>query len=99
MLAMVAAVTIADDPVLVLGPALAHHVLAISSDWSAYFQALLLKRQPVPGGSGNGTMGSRVLAHGRLIDDPVDQFRPEHLRQHANPDLDGVLTRGGTVSV
>ena len=41
LLAMVAAVTIADDPVLVLGPPLAHHVLQVSSDWPAYFLSAL----------------------------------------------------------
>jgi predicted MFS family arabinose efflux permease len=40
LLAMVAAVTIADDPVLVLGPALARHVAA-SSTWPAYFLSVL----------------------------------------------------------
>ena len=41
LLAMVAAVTIADDPVLVLGPPLAHHVLAVASIWPAYFLSAL----------------------------------------------------------
>jgi MFS family permease len=41
LLAMVAAVTIADDPVLVLGPPLAHHVLQVSSVWPAYFLSAL----------------------------------------------------------
>jgi MFS family permease len=41
LLAMVAAVTIADDPVLVLGPALARQVLAVSSVWPAYFLSAL----------------------------------------------------------
>jgi MFS family permease len=41
LLAMVAAVTLADDPVLVLGPALAHQVLAVSSLWPAYFLSAL----------------------------------------------------------
>jgi predicted MFS family arabinose efflux permease len=41
LLAMVAAVTIADDPVLVLGPSLARHVLAVSSVWPAYFLSAL----------------------------------------------------------
>jgi len=41
LLAMVAVVTIADDPVLVLGPALAHQVLAVSSLWPAYFLSAL----------------------------------------------------------
>jgi MFS family permease len=41
LLTMVAAVTIADDPVLVLGPALAHQVLAVSSRWPAYFLSAL----------------------------------------------------------
>jgi MFS family permease len=40
LLAMVAAVTIADDPVLVLGPSLAHH-LSVSSVWPAYFLSAL----------------------------------------------------------
>jgi predicted MFS family arabinose efflux permease len=41
LLLMVAAVTVADDPVLVLGPALAHHVLGASKDWAAYFLSAL----------------------------------------------------------
>jgi MFS family permease len=41
LLAMVAAVTIADDPVLVLGPSLARHVLNVSSAWPAYFLSAL----------------------------------------------------------
>jgi MFS family permease len=41
LLAMVAAVTVADDPVLVLGPTLAHHVLAVASVWPAYFLSAL----------------------------------------------------------
>lgn len=41
LLGMVAAVTIADDPVLVLGPALAHRVLGASNDWAGYFLAAL----------------------------------------------------------
>ena len=41
LLAMVSAVTIADDPVLVLGPALARHVLGVSNDWAGYFLAAL----------------------------------------------------------
>lgn len=41
LLAMVAVVTVADDPVLVLGPSLAHQVLAVSSLWSAYFLSAL----------------------------------------------------------
>jgi MFS family permease len=40
LLAMVAAVTVADDPVLVLGPALARHV-DVSSVWPAYFLSAL----------------------------------------------------------
>jgi MFS family permease len=40
LLVMVAMVTFADDPVLVLGPALAHHV-GKSDDWSGYFLAAL----------------------------------------------------------
>lgn len=41
LLAMVAAVTVADDPVLVLGPTLARQVLAVSSVWPAYFLSAL----------------------------------------------------------
>lgn len=41
LLGMVAAVTIADDPVLVLGPALAHKVFGASNDWAGYFLAAL----------------------------------------------------------
>ena len=37
LLLMVAAVTVASDPILVLGPALARHVFHASDDWSAYF--------------------------------------------------------------
>ena len=40
LLLMVAAVTIADDPVLVLGPALANH-LGVSASWSGWFIAAL----------------------------------------------------------
>ena len=41
LLGMVAAVTIADDPVLVLGPALAHRVLGTSNDWAVHSPAAL----------------------------------------------------------
>lgn len=41
LLAMVAAVTIADDPVAVLGPTLAHQVLHVSGSWPAYFVSAL----------------------------------------------------------
>ncbi len=40
MLLMVAAVTVADDPILVLGPALASH-LGVSQGWSGWFIAAL----------------------------------------------------------
>jgi hypothetical protein len=40
LLALVAAVTLADDPVLILGPALAHHMHA-SSSWPGYFLSAL----------------------------------------------------------
>ena len=40
LLLMVAAVTVADDPVLVLGPALANH-LGVSASWSGWFIAAL----------------------------------------------------------
>jgi MFS family permease len=40
LLAMVAAVTIAADPVLVLGPAMARH-FGVSADWAGYFLACL----------------------------------------------------------
>ncbi len=41
LLTMVAAVTIADDPILVLGPALAHNIPHLSSVWPAYFLSAL----------------------------------------------------------
>jgi MFS family permease len=41
LLAIVAAVTLADDPILVLSPALAHTKLHISNDWAGYFIAAL----------------------------------------------------------
>jgi MFS family permease len=41
LLTMVAAVTIADDPILVLGPALAHRIPHVSSVWPAYFLSAL----------------------------------------------------------
>jgi predicted MFS family arabinose efflux permease len=41
LLAIVATVTIADDPVLVLGPSLAHQVLGVSNVWPAYFLSAL----------------------------------------------------------
>jgi MFS family permease len=41
LLAMVAAVTLAEDPVLVLGPTVAHHVLKVSGAWAAYFLSAL----------------------------------------------------------
>lgn len=41
LLAIVAAVTFADDPILVLSPGLAHTALHVSSDWAAYFIAAL----------------------------------------------------------
>jgi MFS family permease len=41
LLLMVAAVTVAADPILVLGPALAKHTFHASADWSAYFIAAL----------------------------------------------------------
>jgi MFS family permease len=50
LLLMVAAVTVADDPVLVLGPALAGH-LHVSPSWSGWFIAAL----------GGGTVAGSVL--------------------------------------
>ena len=41
LLAIVAAVTLADDPILVLSPALAHARLHISGEWAGYFIAAL----------------------------------------------------------
>ena len=38
---MVAAVTLADDPILVLGPTLAHHLPGASSDWPGFFLSAL----------------------------------------------------------
>ena len=40
-LAMVAAVTFADDPVLILGPAVAHSLPGASNDWAGYFLSAL----------------------------------------------------------
>jgi MFS family permease len=37
LLLMVASVTVASDPILVLGPSLSKHVFHASTDWSAYF--------------------------------------------------------------
>jgi MFS family permease len=41
LLAIVAAVTLADDPILVLSPGLAHTSLRVSSSWAGYFIAAL----------------------------------------------------------
>jgi MFS family permease len=41
LLAIIAAVTFAEDPVLVLGPSIAHNILAVSSSWPAYFLSAL----------------------------------------------------------
>ncbi len=41
LLLMVTAITVADDPVLVLGPALARNVFGTSADWSGYFLSAL----------------------------------------------------------
>jgi MFS family permease len=41
LLAMVAAVTLADDPILVLGPTLARHLVGTSSDWPGFFLSAL----------------------------------------------------------
>jgi MFS family permease len=41
LLAIVAAVTLADDPILILSPALAHTKLHVSNDWAGYFIAAL----------------------------------------------------------
>lgn len=41
ILAMVAAVTLADDPVLTLGPGLAHYLPGASNDWAGYFLSAL----------------------------------------------------------
>lgn len=41
LLTMIAAVTFAEDPVLVLGPTIAHKVLAVSSAWPAFFLSAL----------------------------------------------------------
>jgi predicted MFS family arabinose efflux permease len=40
-LGMVAAVTFADDPILILGPAVAHTLPGASSDWAGYFLSAL----------------------------------------------------------
>jgi MFS family permease len=41
LLVMVASVTFADDPVLVLGPSLAHKILGVSRIWPAFFLSAL----------------------------------------------------------
>jgi MFS family permease len=41
LLVMVAAVTFADDPILTLGPTLAHRVLGVSHEWAGYFLSAL----------------------------------------------------------
>jgi MFS family permease len=41
LLVMVAAITFADDPLLVLGPALARHAFGMSDDWSSAFLSAL----------------------------------------------------------
>jgi predicted MFS family arabinose efflux permease len=41
LLAMIAAVTLAEDPVLVLGPTVAHQVLRVPGSWAAYFLSAL----------------------------------------------------------
>jgi MFS family permease len=41
ILAMVAAVTLADDPILVLGPGVAHHLPGASNDWAGFFLSAL----------------------------------------------------------
>ena len=41
LLAMVAAVTVAEDPVLVLGPSLARQMHALSSVWPGFFLSAL----------------------------------------------------------
>ncbi len=41
LLAIVGAVTFADDPILILSPALAHATLQVSSHWTGYFIAAL----------------------------------------------------------
>ncbi|HYB14382.1 MAG TPA: MFS transporter [Streptosporangiaceae bacterium] len=55
LLLMVASVTVATDPILVLGPALAKHVFHASADWPAYFIAAL--------GAGS-VLGSLLPRHG-----------------------------------
>lgn len=66
LLAMVAAVTLADDPVLVLSPALAHHVLGTSSHWAGYFLSAL----------GCGTvLGSLIPARGPRSSNPSHESR------------------------
>jgi len=56
LLLMVASVTVAADPVLVLGPALAKHVFHASADWSACFIGAL--------GAGS-VVGSLLPRHGK----------------------------------
>ena len=61
LLAMVAAVTIADDPVLVLGPSLARH-LSVASVWPAYFLSALGLGTVIGGLLPNRPMNARLAA-------------------------------------
>ncbi len=73
LLAIVAAVTLADDPILVLSPALAHARLHVSGVWAGYFIAALgwgsvMGSLPRTSGSGDGTRrASRLAAFGLLF--------------------------------
>lgn len=66
LLAIVAAVTLADDPVQVLSPTLAHTQLHVSGDWVGYFIAAL--------GWGS-VLGSLPLASRRKITDSAHTSR------------------------
>ena len=65
LLAIVAAVTLADDPVLVLSPALSQARLHLSSDWTVYFIAAL----------GWGSVGGSLLPTSTQANSPKSASR------------------------
>ena len=66
LLAIVAAVTLADDPVLVLSPSLTHTTLHVSSGWAGYFIAAL---------GGGAVLGSLFPITGRRSVGPSQTSR------------------------
>ena len=73
LLAIVAAVTLADDPILVLSPALAHNSLHLSTYWSSYFiaalgwGAVLGSLPPTSTGHDSAQRASRYAAYWLLV--------------------------------